>query len=460
MDDLNIGWSENPTPIIKVIGVGGGGGNAVNYMYQQGIHDVDFIICNTDAKALQKSTVRNQIKLGKQTEGLGAGNKPEVGRDAAMDSQEAIRSALDGNTRMVFLTAGMGGGTGTGATPVIAQIAREMDILTVAIVTIPFRFEGTIRFRQALDGIRELRNHVDSLLIINNEKLREMYGNLPVSQAFSHADDILTTAAKGIAELVTIPGKVNVDFADVKTTMKNGGITVMGSAAASGEGRARRAVEEALTSPLLNNNEISGARNILLNITSGTDENEVTMDELGEITDFVTQSVARDASVIWGAGNDERMGNELRVTVVATSFTGNSFPELDLSPAREPIRTVLDIPRAERAASMKAADRVPMEVTQGTINFTVVEKGYSLDDVIEQQPRPEYGQDGTLRARSQGRQELFDIDDLENTPAYIRKQKTQEEPGREAEKSGLALHPGENNSVKIRENNSYFDVVD
>lgn len=465
MDDLSLAWTENPTSIIKVIGVGGGGGNAVNYMYQQGIHDVNFIICNTDAQALMKSPVKNQIQLGKQTEGLGAGNKPEVGRDAALDSIEAIKASLDDSTRMVFVTAGMGGGTGTGAAPVIARVAREMGILTVAIVTIPFKFEGPVRFRQALDGIRELRGHVDSLLIINNEKLREMYGNLPVSQAFSKADNILTTAAKGIAELITIPGKVNVDFADVSTIMSNGGITVMGSAAASGEGRARLAVEEALTSPLLNNNEISGAQRILLNITSGVNENEVTMDELGEITDYVTQSVSREALVIWGTGNDERIGNELRVTIVATHFSGNSFPDLDLGPSRDERKELLTIPRSVREVARPVpASRVPMDVTQGTINFTVVDREYSLSEAIEGNMSQSPLQEVLLKKRGaeMPSDDMSSLEEMENTPAYIRKQRREEQTasGETAEKSNLALHSSKDHTVRLRENNSYFDVVD
>lgn len=465
MDDLSLAWNENPTSIIKVIGVGGGGGNAVNYMYLQGIHNVNFIICNTDAQALLKSPIKDQIQLGKQTEGLGAGNKPEVGRDAALDSVEAIKAALDSSTRMVFVTAGMGGGTGTGATPVIAKIAREAGILTVAIVTIPFKFEGPVRFRQAMDGIRELRGHVDSLLIINNEKLREMYGNLPVSQAFSKADDILTMAAKGIAELVTIPGKVNVDFADVSTIMTNGGITVMGSASASGEGRARKAVEEALTSPLLNNNEISGARRILLNITSGTEENEVTMDELGEITDYVTHSVSREALVIWGTGNDEKLENELRVTIVATHFSGNSFPDLDLGSVRDVQKETLVMPAQERRSAEAAILAKRTEgVTQRTINFTVVEKGCSLEEAIEGSSGATPISDPFFSKNSTGlfRDDFASIDDLENTPAYVRKQKKEKHPEdtSQTEKSNLALHPDKQFSVSLRENNSYFDVVD
>jgi cell division protein FtsZ len=364
IDDLNLGWQENQSSIIKVVGVGGGGGNAVTYMCEQGIHNVDFIICNTDAQALAKSPVPTKIQLGKgrSNEGLGAGGKPEVGREAAINSEDEIREALNTGTKMVFVTAGMGGGTGTGAAPVIARIAKEMGILTVAIVTIPFRFEGTPRFDQAIDGINELKNHVDSLLIINNEKLREIYGNLRTSQAFSKADDVLTMAAKGIAELITLPGTVNVDFADVSTIMSNGGITVMGSAKAVGENRARKAVEAALNSPLLNNSEITGAGRILLNITSGTDDNEVTMDELSEITDYVTQST-RNSLMIWGTGNDASLGEAVSVTIVATNFPKNCFPELKLKD-KAVIKVPMNPPRGGYAGTDDFPVQEPDEVNR------------------------------------------------------------------------------------------------
>ncbi|MBQ5996764.1 MAG: cell division protein FtsZ [Bacteroidales bacterium] len=323
MPDVPIGWTSTTSSLIKVVGVGGGGCNAVSYMYKQGIHNVDFIICNTDAQALRKSPVPVQIRLGKDmTDGLGAGNKPAVGEAAARESADDIRAALDANTKMVFITAGMGGGTGTGAAPIIAKIAKEADILTVAIVTLPFQFEGSARYQQALRGIEALKDNVDALLVINNEKLREMCGNLTISQAFSRADDILTTAAKGIAELITNPGQVNVDFADVRTIMTQGGITIMGSAKASGENRAGEAVEAALTSPLLNNNNITGASRILLNITSGVGDCEITMDEFEEITTYVQHAVSKDALIVWGTGTDEALNEtgELSVTIVATHF--------------------------------------------------------------------------------------------------------------------------------------------
>ena len=281
---MQFGLPKARPSIIKVIGVGGGGCNAVNYMFQQGINDVEFVICNTDAQALELSPIPLKVQLGATlTSGLGAGSKPSVGCESARESLNDIEDVLGGATKMVFITAGMGGGTGTGAAPVIAQKAREMGLLTVGIVTIPFLFEGEVRVGQALDGVEEIQKYVDALLVISNQKLREIYGDLKLSNAFSKADDVLLTATKGIAEIITLPGYINVDFADVKTVMKDSGVAVMGMGSASGEDRAIQAIRKALISPLLNNNDIRGAKNILLNITSGSDE--ITMGEVGLITD-------------------------------------------------------------------------------------------------------------------------------------------------------------------------------
>jgi cell division protein FtsZ len=289
MDELiNFELPVNKHSIIKVLGIGGGGGNAVNHMHSLGIKDVDFMVCNTDAQALANSPVPLKIQLGESlTEGRGAGNKPEIGRQAAIENLNDVTEVLSNNTKMVFITAGMGGGTGTGAAPVIAKAAKELGILTVAILTIPFRNEGQRRINQALEGIAEIENHVDSLLVINNEKIRSIYGDLKVSEAFSKADDILAIAAKGIAEIITVHGYINVDFADVETVMTNSGVAIMGSAKSEGEDRAIKAVQDALKSPLLNDNDIKGAKNILINITSGTEE--VTMDEIGQITDYIQE---------------------------------------------------------------------------------------------------------------------------------------------------------------------------
>lgn len=310
---------QEESSIIKVIGVGGGGSNAVNHMFRLGIKGVDFIICNTDKQALEKSPVPHKIQLGHSlTRGLGAGAKPEVGRDSALESIDEIKSLLKDNTEMVFITAGLGGGTGTGAAPVIASIAKELGILTVGIVTIPFSFEGKKRREQAEKGLEEMKKYVDTLIVIGNDKLREIYGSLKMTEAFAHADNVLTSAAKSIAEIISLHMHVNVDFNDVKTVMQDSGVAIMGSAIASGEKRALRAVENALISPLLNDNDISGARHVLLNIMSGSDDIE--MDEFGEITDFIQEAAGGTAELITGYGTDPSLGDNVSVTIIATGF--------------------------------------------------------------------------------------------------------------------------------------------
>jgi len=313
--------TQENSSIIKVIGVGGGGSNAVNHMYKQGIKGVDFVVCNTDQQSLDMSPVPFKIALGASlTKGRGAGSLPEVGKSAALESIDEIKAILGNNTEMVFITAGLGGGTGTGAAPVIAKVAKEMGILTVGIVTIPFGFEGKKRKTQANLGLEELKQNVDTLLIISNDKLREIYGNLKVTEAFGHADDILSTAAKGIADIITTTLQINTDINDVKTVMKNSGKAIMGSAIASGENRATRAVEQAMSSPLLDDNNIKGARYILVNITCG--EDEITMDELGEITDYIQDAAGMTAEVIKGYGVDKTLGDKVSITIIATGFDG------------------------------------------------------------------------------------------------------------------------------------------
>lgn len=312
-------YDNNQSSIIKVIGVGGGGTNAVNYMMKEGIKGVDFAICNTDAQSLEMSAVKTKIQLGPYlTEGRGAGNKPEVGKEACKESIEEIRTFLEQNTKMLFVTAGMGGGTGTGAAPIIAKAAKEMDILTVGIVTIPFTFEGPKRSHQALEGVEELKKNVDALVIISNDKLKDIYGNLPLSAAFGHADNVLTTAAKGIAEIITVTGLVNVDFEDVNTVMRNSGVAIMGTSSATGENRAKQAVYQALHSPLIEDSDIRGAKHILLNITSG--QQEVTMDEVTEITSYIQEEAGYGTVLIWGHCHDEEVGDDLIVTIIATGF--------------------------------------------------------------------------------------------------------------------------------------------
>jgi len=318
-DPIKFELPKDQSSIIKVIGVGGGGSNAVNHMYNMGIKGVDFIICNTDNQSLELSPVPNKIQLGKNlTEGRGAGAKPEIGLKSALESIEEVRELLSKNTKMVFITAGMGGGTGTGAAPVIARLAKEMGILTVGICTIPFGFEGRRRREQAETGINELKKHVDTLLIISNDKLREIYSNMSLTNAFGKADDVLTTAAKGISEIITVTGYINVDFEDVKTVMTNGGAAIMGSAYAEGENRALKAIEGALNSPLLNDSDIRGAKHILLYMTYG--DEELTMDEVGEITDYISDISGQNEHVIFGTGKDSSLGNKIGVTLIATGF--------------------------------------------------------------------------------------------------------------------------------------------
>ena len=316
---INFNLNEKTPTIIKVIGVGGGGGNAVEYMYEKGICDVDFVICNTDYQALRNSPIPCKIQLGKElTAGHGAGNNPAMGEKSAQESLADIEAILKKDTRMAFITAAMGGGTGTGAAPVIAKLSKDMGILTVGIVSVPARFEGPKRLDQARDGLRRLKDHVDCLIVIDNEKIKSIYGSQTISQAFTKANDVLNIAAKGIAEIITLPGYINVDFADVRTVMTDSGVAIMGAAQASGEDRAIRAITEALESPLLNNNDILGAKDILLNITSGTDE--ITMDEMSQITSHIIRKVGNNAAVIWGVGTDPDLGDAVSVTIIATGF--------------------------------------------------------------------------------------------------------------------------------------------
>lgn len=369
--------------IIKVIGVGGGGSNAVNHMYGQGIIGVDFIVCNTDRQALDISPVPYKIQLGSSlTEGRGAGAIPEIGMNAAIENIEEIKEVLSKNTKMVFVTAGMGGGTGTGAAPVIAQVAKDMGILTVGIVTVPFNFEGRKRRQQAEEGMEKMRQNVDTLLVINNERLREITGNLTLGNAFAQADDVLTTAAKGIAEVISVTGAINVDFNDVKTVMKDSGVAIMGSAAAEGENRATVAVQQALSSPLLNDNDISGAQYVLLNITYG--DKEVLMDEITEITDFIQDEAGATADVIWGHGYDPTLGDKLSVTLIATGFKSNPITGFEKAPEKT-VRTLEEEPKNEIKAPLSS----PTQVNTFTNAVEVkapVEEPFLKSDTPEETP--------------------------------------------------------------------------
>jgi cell division protein FtsZ len=345
---------KNQSNVIKVIGVGGGGSNAINHMFQQGIKGVDFVICNTDAQALQNSGVPNKIQLGVNlTEGLGAGANPDVGEQAALESLEDIRRMLDSNTKMVFITAGMGGGTGTGAAPIIAKMARELDILTVGIVTMPFQFEGKTRNEQALKGIENLRGHVDSLVVINNNKLREVYGNLGFKAGFSKADEVLSTASRGIAEVITHHYTQNIDLRDAKTVLSKSGTAIMGSATAAGKTRAQEAIMRALDSPLLNDNKITGAKNVLLLIVSGS--HEITIDEIGEINDHIQNEAGHGANIIMGVGEDESLQESISVTIIATGFNIDQQHEISNTEVKKVVHALED----DRNEDIKTKDREP-----------------------------------------------------------------------------------------------------
>jgi len=349
---------KNQSSIIKVIGVGGGGGNAVNYMYGLGIDGVDFIVCNTDSQALAQSPIPNKIQLGPHlTQGLGAGANPEIGKQAGEESIDDIAKILKVNTRMAFITAGMGGGTGTGGAPIVAKVCRDLGILTVGIVTTPFTYEGRKRLTQAQEGIARMREHVDTILIISNDKLRQQFGNLPFTQAFAKADNVLATAAKCITDLITVDGKVNLDFNDVQTVMKSGGVAILGSAIAAGEDRARKAVEEALSSPLLNDSEIEGAKWILLNVTSAAGNHEHTLDELEIIQGYVQQQAGNTCDIILGMGHDPNLGENIAVTIIATGFHHTEivtqFPEKKQEP--EPVKVVVELGQKDAGKLIDAA---------------------------------------------------------------------------------------------------------
>ena len=344
-DNISFDMPKSQSNTIKVIGVGGGGSNAVNYMFQQNTKGVDYVICNTDAQALDNSPIPNKIQLGASlTSGLGAGANPEIGEESAKESLQEIQEMLTSQTKMVFITAGMGGGTGTGAAPIIAKIAKDLDILTVGIVTMPFQFEGRRRTEQAQKGIDELRQNVDSLIVINNNKLREVYGNLGFKAGFSKADEVLTTASRGIAEVITHHYKQNIDLHDAKTVLSNSGTAIMGSSKESGANRAKNAIVKALDSPLLNDNKITGAKNVLLLIVSG--EEEVTLDEIGEINDFIQVEAGYDANIIMGVGEDDALGDAIAVTVVATGFTADQQCDITNTEAKRVIHILEDEQKA------------------------------------------------------------------------------------------------------------------
>lgn len=509
--------------IIKVLGVGGGGSNAVNHMFKQGIKGVEFAVCNTDLQALESSPVPIKIEIG-DSGGLGAGANPKVGKESAESSIEKIKELLDDEyTQMLFITAGMGGGTGTGAAPVIAELAREMNILTVGIVTLPFGFEGRRRKQQAELGISEIKKNVDALLVISNDKLREQFGNLVLGEAFAQADNVLTSAAKGIAELITVPGYVNVDFEDVRTVIKDSGKAIMGSATAEGEDRAAKAIEEAMNSPLLNDNEIVGATDILLYITAGTDD--ITMDEITEITNFVQSESGDGAETIWGVGKDETLGDKVGITIIATGFdavrkdpepvkttvgiVGDKSKEETISPvvaeeerSEEVIteiikvtpkstETVVDI-KQEESKIVHALDKIeestpkasPTKISKDTsslikkteenylsIGHTVSSKKEEVE--TKEQQKEEGNEDGINKNAKERVNKLKDLSinlrshekmsELENQPAYVRKNVELDEKDHSSESvvSRYTLGEDSKNQPIIKSDNSFLhDNVD
>ena len=386
--NISFDMPKNQSNVIKVIGVGGGGSNAINHMFQQGIKGVDFVICNTDAQALQNSGVPNKIQLGVHlTEGLGAGANPDVGEQSAVESLEDIRRMLDTNTKMVFITAGMGGGTGTGAAPIIAKMARELDILTVGIVTMPFQFEGKMRNEQAQRGVERLREHVDSLIVINNNKLREVYGNLGFKAGFSKADEVLSTASRGIAEVITHHYTQNIDLRDAKTVLSKSGTAIMGSATASGQTRAQEAIMKALDSPLLNDNKITGAKNVLLLIVSGSQE--ITIDEIGEINDHIQDEAGHGANIIMGVGEDESLQESISVTIIATGFDIDQQYEISNTEAKKVIHALEDDSRGDdvEVQSMEPAIISPdivleKEETEAPIVHTLIDDDFEEETSV------------------------------------------------------------------------------
>ena len=515
---------KDKTSIIKVIGVGGGGGNAVNHMYSQGIRGVDFIVCNTDLQALNISPVPHKIQLGPSlTEGRGAGSLPLIGKNAAVENLEEIKEYLAKDTKMVFVTAGMGGGTGTGAAPVIAQTAKEMGILTVGIVTVPFNFEGRKRRIQAEQGLEEMRANVDTLLIINNERLREITGNLSIGEAFAQADDVLTIAARGIAEVIAVTGAINVDFNDVSTVMKDSGVAIMGSASAEGDNRALKAVDKALESPLLNDNDISGAEYVLLNITYG--DQEVLMDEITEITDYIQDAAGSTADVIFGHAKDESLGDKLSVTIIATGFSSTPLTGFEKAPEKQvtqldeevkneikaplssptqqnPWSGAKEIEKSKEEPFLKTAEnskddpkrkekkvQEEMELNWNSSNSDISSETtaeneddkitvHVLDDkkasidlnskekkplTAEQQQRLSQERLSRIKDYTQKLKKADDIQEFENEPAYVRRniELDNTPPSTEESKGRLSVSKDEEGTSSLNNNNSFLhDNVD
>jgi cell division protein FtsZ len=491
--NLTFDLPKDQSSIIKVIGVGGGGSNAVNHMFRQGIRGVEFIVCNTDAQALDASPVPSRIQLGYTlTEGRGAGSNPEKGKNAAIENIDELKTILGKGTKMVFVTAGMGGGTGTGAAPVIAAAAKEMGILTVGIVTIPFMMEGNRRKQQAEDGLNELRKAVDTLLVISNDKLREICGNMALSAAFAQADNVLTIAAKGIAEIITVAGYINVDFADVQTVMTNGGSAIMGSATAEGENRAMRAVELALSSPLLNDNRITGAKHILINITGGS--KEVLMDEMSDIINYVQDEAGKTANVIFGTGHDETLGEKISVTLIATGFDNKEqnlervINQLEPTKANEskvspemvknfddkfvntpPVQTeskVLPMPKADPDESLLIRDKVSGNPYLDGITLKQIPENQLQEESIsddEDNLRRSKERLENLKSLGGKLRSPASVSDMESLPAFRRKGVKLETINHSSEttQSRYVLSENDDKKIEIRQGNTYLhDNVD
>lgn len=474
------------SPIIKVIGVGGGGSNAVTHMFKQGIVGVDFAICNTDAQAMEISPVPTKIQLGPDlTEGRGAGSKPNIGKMACEESISEIKAFLDNNCKMLFITAGMGGGTGTGAAPIIAKTAQEMDILTVGIVTLPFTFEGRRRTSQGHDGLADLKKQVDTLIIVSNDKLRLIHGNLSISDAFAEADSILATAAKGIAEIITVAGYVNVDFEDVNTVMRDSGVAIMGTAAVAGEGRAKQAVDEALHSPLLEDNNIKGAQHILLNIASGT--KEVTMDEIFEITEFVQEEAGFGTDLIWGNCYDESLGDKICVTVIATGFERAQSKHVRVD-VNDRIIVSLDEDDSKTGSSLKKSPLSEIGFEENSISGANTFEFEDVRSSIEKYQKAKYNyNEPYLKEEDKGlevekKQRLIEreakrrerlrshsvklnnpqtVIELENEPAYIRRGVNLDDVPDSAEYSMSKWTITDDEEPELKEGNSFLhDNVD
>lgn len=469
----------NQKSIIKVVGVGGGGGNAVAHMYRQGINGVDFAVCNTDTQAMEANPVPVKISLGPNlTEGRGAGSLPEVGKQSCIESIEEVRKWLNDGTKMLFITAGMGGGTGTGAAPIIAKVAKEMEILTVAIVTLPFKFEGIRRQRQAFEGLEQLKKNVDSILVISNEKLKIIHSNLALSAAFCQADNILTTAARGIAEIITVTGIINVDFEDVNTVMRNSGVAIMGTAIAEGDDRARKAINAALSSPLLEDNDIRGAQHILLNISSGT--HEITMDEITEITEHVQEEAGYGTDLIWGNCYDESLGEKIMITLIATGFKEGSSKRKEETPEKILVSLESHNPQKVTVAEKEIFDFEDMisdnviEYDTDDVRKTIDMLGVRREDTsaedkfkLSEEMRKKREADAARREflRKNNSKPLDNpkiISDIENVPAYARRNVLLDDTSqaKASSHSNYTVNMDEDNNIIINNNSYLYNNVD